>query len=48
MSEGLLQLVRDTRQAIRQGAVAVDLRQRKRLAELVAHARTHSPYYRDL
>jgi len=48
MNEGLLQLVRDTRHAIRQGAAAVDERQHTRFAALVAYARTHSPYYRDL
>ena len=46
--EGLLQLVRDTRQALKQGAAAVHERQRTRFAAMVTYARSHSPYYREL
>lgn len=44
----LPRLVRDPRQAMRQGSAAVDERQRTRFAAMLDHARTHSPYYRDL
>lgn len=48
MSEGLLQLVRDTRRVLKQGTAAVVERQRTRFAGMVDFARTHSPYYRDI
>ncbi len=48
MSESILWLLRDARRAIRQGQPAIAQRQRDRLAEMVAHARAHSPYYREL
>lgn len=48
MKEGLLQVVRDTRRAIKEGPTALEERQRARCAGMVAHARAHSPYYRDL
>ena len=47
MSENLLPLLIDTRKARKQGPAAIAQRQRARLAEMVAFARTHSPYYRD-
>lgn len=48
MSENLLWLLLDTRRARKQGAAAILQRQRARLAEMVAYARAHSPYYREL
>jgi phenylacetate-coenzyme A ligase PaaK-like adenylate-forming protein len=48
MSESVLRLIRDTRCARKQGAAAVEQRQRARLAEMVTYARAHSPYYRKL
>lgn len=48
MSPGILPLLRDTRRARKQGQAAIAQRQRARLAETVAFARTHSPYYREL
>lgn len=44
----LARLAWDARAALRGGRAAVDRRQRVRLAEAVAHARAHSPYYREL
>ncbi|MGV9771756.1 hypothetical protein [Streptosporangium sp. NPDC003464] len=41
-------LARDARRALREGPAAIARRQRARLAEMVAHARAHSPYYREL
>ncbi|MFI5801889.1 phenylacetate--CoA ligase family protein [Streptomyces sp. NPDC051561] len=41
-------LARDIRQARKQGPDALASRQRARLADAVARARTHSPYYREL
>lgn len=38
----------DPRRARRRGPAATARRQQTRLADLVAHARAHSPYYRDL
>ena len=43
-----LWLLRDTRGARKGGREAIARRQRARLAEMVAHAREGSPYYRDL
>jgi len=48
VTEGLLELVRDTRQALKQGAAGINERQRTRFAGMVAYARAHSPYYREL
>lgn len=48
MSESFLSLLRDVRRARKQGSEALAQRQRTRLAEMVAFARTHSPYYREL
>jgi phenylacetate-coenzyme A ligase PaaK-like adenylate-forming protein len=48
MPESSRSLLVDLRRARRQGVAAMMQRQRTRLAELVAHARTASPYYRDL
>jgi phenylacetate-coenzyme A ligase PaaK-like adenylate-forming protein len=41
-------ILADLRKARRQGVAAIALRQRRRLAEIVAHARTASPYYAEL
>lgn len=46
--EGQLALIRDARKALRGGRDAIVARQRRRFAEIVAYARAHSPYYRDL
>lgn len=46
--ESLPWLLLDTRRAKKQGPVALAQRQRARLAEMVAFARAHSPYYREL
>lgn len=48
MRESRRWLLADLRRARREGIAAVARRQRTRLAEMVAHARTASPYYRDL
>jgi hypothetical protein len=48
MSENILWLLRDARRARKQGQPAIARRQRARLTEMVAHARAHSPYYREL
>lgn len=48
MSEGPLWLLWDAFRARRQGPAAIALRQRARLAEMVAYARANSPYYREL
>lgn len=48
MSESVLSLLRDMRRAKKQGPAAVALRQRTRLAEMVAFARANSPYFREL
>ena len=45
--EGRIGLLRDARAARRQGKEAIARRQRDRLADLVAFARTRSPYYRE-
>lgn len=47
MNKSLLWLLRDVRRARKGGPTAVALRQRARLADMVAHARAHSPYYRE-
>jgi phenylacetate-CoA ligase len=48
MSESALRLLRDAREARKQGPEQIARRQRVRLAGLVAYARAHSPYYREL
>ncbi len=48
MSENILRLLRDARRARKQGQPAIAQRQRARLTDMVAHARVHSPYYREL
>ncbi|WP_370417023.1 phenylacetate--CoA ligase family protein [Streptomyces sp. QH1-20] len=48
MSESTAWLGRDIRRARKQGMAAITRRQRDRLAGMVAHARTASPYYREL
>ncbi|GAA2273321.1 coenzyme F390 synthetase [Nonomuraea roseoviolacea subsp. roseoviolacea] len=48
MSESVRRIARDARQAVRQGSEAIERRRRARLAEMVAHARASSPYYREL
>ena len=48
MSDSPLSLLRDARQARKQGPAAVARRQRARFIEMVAFARARSPYYRDL
>src|SRR5450759_1474622 len=48
MSERVLPLLLDARRARTQGPDAIEERQRGRLAEMVAYARAHSPYYRVL
>ena len=48
MTERITWLLRDIGRARRQGPPGLAARQRDRLADQVAYARTHSPYYRDL
>ncbi|MCP2169434.1 phenylacetate--CoA ligase family protein [Goodfellowiella coeruleoviolacea] len=48
MGENQRQLARDARRVVREGPEAIARVQRARLAEIVAHARAHSPYYREL
>jgi len=48
MSENLVGLLIDVRKARRGGEDALAVRQRRRLAEMVAFARSTSPYYREL
>ncbi|QIN85421.1 phenylacetate--CoA ligase family protein (plasmid) [Rubrobacter tropicus] len=48
MSENPLHLLLDARRAKKQGPTAIEERRRTRLAEMVAHARANSPYYREL
>lgn len=47
-NESLFWLLRDARRARKQGPEAIAQRQRTRLAEMVAHARAQSPYFREL
>ena len=47
-SENFVRLLRDARRARREGPDAIAQRQRTRLAGIVAHARAHSPYFREL
>ncbi|MEV0698724.1 phenylacetate--CoA ligase family protein [Saccharopolyspora sp. NPDC050389] len=48
MTESVRRLAREARRDMRQGPAAIARRQRARLAEMVAHARANSPYYREL
>jgi phenylacetate-coenzyme A ligase PaaK-like adenylate-forming protein len=48
MTESMWRLWLDARRAAREGLAGFDRRQRDRLADLVAYARAHSPYYREL
>lgn len=48
MTETLPRLLLDNHRAKKGGPVALAKRQRRRLTEMVAFARAHSPYYRDL
>lgn len=48
MRENSVWLLRDAHRARKQGPVALAERQRTRLADMVAFARAHSPYYREL
>lgn len=48
MSDSLLRLLLDNRQAKKQGGAAIEQRQRTRLVDLVTFARTNSPYYHEL
>lgn len=48
MTENTAWLGRDVRRARKEGISAVTRRQRDRLADMVAHARAASPYYRGL
>ena len=48
MTEALWRLLLDNRRAKKQGPAALAQRQRGRLADMVAFARTHSPYYGEL
>ena len=48
MTESIPWLLLDAWRARREGPAAIERRQRKRLAEIVAYARTNSPYYREL
>lgn len=47
-NKSVLSLLLDVRRARKQGPAAIAQRQRARLAEMVAYARTNSPYYREL
>ncbi len=46
-TDRFLSLWRDTRSVRALGGSAIEPRQRSRLAEIVAHARAHSPFYRE-
>ncbi|WP_199435293.1 phenylacetate--CoA ligase family protein [Qaidamihabitans albus] len=48
MAESLWTVLRDLKRVRRGGIEEIAARQRSRLAELVAHARANSPYYREL
>jgi phenylacetate-CoA ligase len=48
VKERVLWLLLDARRAKKGGPVAIQARQRARLAEMVAFARANSPYYREL
>lgn len=46
--DGIRKLAREARRAVREGPEGLARRQRAHLADLVAHARARSPYYREL
>lgn len=48
MSESALTLIWDAWRARRRGEATIAQRQRTRLADMIAHARANSPYYREL
>lgn len=48
MTQTLLSLVRDVRRAKKEGPDGIAVRQTARLREMIAFAREHSPYYREL
>ncbi|HEY3506462.1 MAG TPA: phenylacetate--CoA ligase family protein [Actinocatenispora sp.] len=48
MAENVRQLAREARRAVREGPAGIARQQRAHLADLVAYARAHSPYYREL
>ncbi|MGV9307538.1 hypothetical protein ACWENQ_26590 [Nonomuraea sp. NPDC004354] len=48
MTENQRHFTRDARRALREGPAAIARRQRARLAEIVAYARAHSPYFREV
>lgn len=48
MRENSFWLLRNAQCAKKQGPAAIAERQRTQLADMVAFARTHSPYYREL
>jgi len=48
MSESVLRLMLDTHRARKLGGKSIVQRRQARFAEMVAFARTHSPYYREL
>lgn len=48
MSENVLALIWDAWRVRRKGGNSIVQRQRARLADMVAYARAHSPYYREL
>ena len=48
MTQTLLSLVRDVRRAKKEGPAGIAERQTARLREMIAFAREHSPYYREL
>ena len=48
MTDSVLSLIRDGRRAMKHGPAAIAQRRRSRFEEMVAFARDHSPYYREL
>ena len=48
MTEHIVGLVWDAWRTRKKGVGAIAQRQRARLADIVAHARANSPYYREL
>jgi phenylacetate-coenzyme A ligase PaaK-like adenylate-forming protein len=48
MNDSFVWVLRDTRKALNEGSAGIQQRQRARLAEMIAYARAHSPYYREL
>lgn len=45
MAENILSILLDTRRAAKGDSSGIERRQRARLADMVAFAREHSPYY---